>query len=261
MPLVVQSGLPVVSSYQNIDSRGANVFSTLDPQSYFMSAIVNQVLVPKGIKTVGLIWQDQVALVQAANGIRTALTSAGITLVADQGAPYTTTDLSAQLTKVLAANPAAIAIVPSVAVAGSLVVQLRQRNYKGLIFGGESLSLPAFRAAAGDAVAGVLFSAEWDPSIANAGAQTVIQEYKTAYPGQPAPDAFGMSAYAATMMLYGAIEAAGSTDKAKVLAQLTTMKTSGVLGSNLTFDPTTGFLNIPGIVVQITSSGTMHYQG
>ena len=164
----------------------------------------------------------------------------GITIVASEVYDKASTDLTAEVTKLKAANVEAIvnwSIVP----AQSIVIKnARQIGFTGPIFQSHGFGNIKYVQAAGAAAEGVIFPAgrllvaevlpDSNPQKA------VLVKYKNDYEKRYKEDAstFGGHAYDAFMILAKAIEKAGSTDKEKVRDAIETMR--GFVGTGGVFD-------------------------
>ena len=164
----------------------------------------------------------------------------GITIVASEVYDKSATDLTAEVTKLKAADVQAIlnwSIVP----AQSIVIKnARQIGFVGAIFQSHGFGNIKYVEAAGPAANGVIFPAgrllvanqlpDSNPQ------KPVLVKYKNDYETRYKETAstFGGHAYDAFMILVRAIGDAGSTDKEKVREKIETMR--GFIGTGGVFD-------------------------
>ena len=164
----------------------------------------------------------------------------GITIVASEVYDKTATDLTAEVTKLKAANAQALlnwSIVP----AQSIVIKnARQIGFVGPIFQSHGFGNIKYVEAAGPAAEGVIFPAGRllvaDQLPDSNPQKPVLVKYKNDYEKKYKEEAstFGGHAYDAFMILVTAIQKSGSTDKEKVRDTIETMR--GFVGTGGIFD-------------------------
>ena len=164
----------------------------------------------------------------------------GITIVANEVYDKTATDLTAEVTKLKAANAQALlnwSIVP----AQSIVIKnARQIGFVGPIFQSHGFGNIKYVEAAGPAAEGVIFPAGRllvaDQLPDSNPQKPVLVKYKNDYEKKYKEEAstFGGHAYDAFMILVTAIQKSGSTDKEKVRDTIETMR--GFVGTGGIFD-------------------------
>ena len=164
----------------------------------------------------------------------------GITIVASEVYDKTATDLTAEVTKLKAANAQALlnwSIVP----AQSIVIKnARQIGFVGPIFQSHGFGNIKYVEAAGPAAEGVIFPAGRllvaDQLPDSNPQKPVLVKYKNDYEKKYKEEAstFGGHAYDAFMILVTAIQKSGSTDKEKVRDTIETMR--GFIGTGGIFD-------------------------
>lgn len=124
-------------------------------------------------------------------------------------------DFTAQLTNIKSMNPDVIFAPGNFTESALVIKQARQLGIKTPIIGGDAWEAPEFIEIGGDAVEGVVFStffASEKPITAES--TKLIDAYKAEYNKEPAAvTALGYDAY---LIMYKAIEAAGSGDSAKI---------------------------------------------
>jgi branched-chain amino acid transport system substrate-binding protein len=215
------------------------VFKTPQKDSDAIQAIFNQMKKMK-ISRIGVL-SGNTGFGKAGKGqIEKLAPGNGITILASEVYDKASTDLTAEVTKLKAANVQAIvnwSIVP----AQSIVIKnARQIGFKGPIFQSHGFGNIKYVEAAGAAAEGVIFPAG---RLLVAGVlpdsnpqKAVLLKYKNDYEKKYKEEAstFGGHAYDAFMILAKAIEKAGSTDKEKVRDAIETMR--GFVGTGGVFD-------------------------
>ncbi|MGB5993976.1 MAG: ABC transporter substrate-binding protein [Candidatus Deferrimicrobiaceae bacterium] len=215
------------------------VFKTPQKDSDAIQVIFNQMKKMK-ISRIGVL-SGNTGFGKAGKGqIEKLAPGNGITILASEVYDKASTDLTAEVTKLKAANVQAIvnwSIVP----AQSIVIKnARQIGFKGPIFQSHGFGNIKYVEAAGVAAEGVIFPAG---RLLVAGVlpdsnpqKAVLLKYKNDYEKKYKEEAstFGGHAYDAFMILAKAIEKAGSTDKEKVRDAIETMR--GFVGTGGVFD-------------------------
>ncbi len=215
------------------------VFKTPQKDSDAIQAIFNQMKKMK-ISRIGVL-SGNTGFGKAGKGqIEKLAPENGITIVASEVYDKASTDLTAEVTKLKAANVEAIvnwSIVP----AQSIVIKnARQIGFAGPIFQSHGFGNIKYVEAAGAAAEGVIFPAGRllvaDVLPDSNPQKAVLVKYKNDYEKRYKEDAstFGGHAYDAFMILAKAIEKAGSTDKEKVRDAIESMK--GFVGTGGVFD-------------------------
>ena len=215
------------------------VFKTPQKDSDAIQAIFNQMKRMK-ITKIGVLSGNDGFGSAGKGQIEKLAPENGITIVANEVYDKASTDLTAEVTKLKAANVEAIvnwSIVP----AQSIVIKnARQIGFAGPIFQSHGFGNIKYVAAAGAAAEGVIFPAgrllvaevlpDSNPQ------KTVLLKYKKDYEAKYKEDAstFGGHAWDALMILAKAIEKAGSTDKEKVRDAIETMR--GFIGTGGVFN-------------------------
>jgi branched-chain amino acid transport system substrate-binding protein len=254
-PLLAKDGRPTIVQVSNLTGRGPNMFSDFPSTVDEQQAMVAKVLIPKGVKTLGMIWQDIPTFVTNVNTIKAELQGKGIQIVADQGGSATATDFGAQATAVMAAKPDAISIQCLPTVSGPLVVLLRQRGYKGLLVGQEAHGTTVFPKGAGASADGFIFPTRFEATMASTPeAKKFVADYQGKY--NVAPSQYGVFAWTSLHVFATAIEAANSTDRGKIIAQLTKLKFNTLFGPEpVQFDSQSAFLHLPVLILQYDAQG------
>jgi branched-chain amino acid transport system substrate-binding protein len=259
MQLFAKDGRPTI--FVQVTSLGSNrpknVFSMSPPTGPEVTQVVDQVLLPQHIKTVGLIWQVQPTLNNDISVAESELTAHNVKVVASQSTSLTATDFSSQISSVLAAHPDAIGIMAVGAPTGQMVSQIRAEGYKGLLFGQEGDAVPAFAQAAGKSAANFYYGCWWAPGTGPSPGQTFASAFTKQYPSLGLPGAVGLNAYDAVEIFVQAVKKAGSTNPAKVIQELSSVTFQDAMEENPVGFESTGFIQAQPEVVMVSASGVI----
>lgn len=259
MQLFARDGRPTI--FVQVTSLGStrpkNVFSMSPPTGPEVSQVVDQVLLPQHIKTVGLIWQVQPTLNNDISVAKSELTAHNVKVVASQSTSLTATDFSSQISAVLATHPDAIGIMAVGAPTGQMVSQIRSEGYKGLLFGQEGDAVPAFSQAAGKAAANFYYGCWWAPGTGPSAGESYATAFTKQYPSLGSPGAVGLNAYDAVEIFVQAVQKAGSTNPAKVTQELSAETFQDAMEANPVGFESTGFIQAQPEVVVVSASGTI----
>jgi branched-chain amino acid transport system substrate-binding protein len=139
-------------------------------------------------------------------------------------------DFNAQLTEIKSKNPD---VLFSPALIGSLEIIVKQARENGVnvpILGGDTYENPDFLNISGESANGCVFSTFFDAEGASsAEAEKFLAAYEAAHPGESpsAATALGWDAY---LMIYKAIESAGSADPLAIRDGIAATDFDGVTG-------------------------------
>ncbi|MGW8285473.1 MAG: ABC transporter substrate-binding protein [Candidatus Deferrimicrobiaceae bacterium] len=215
------------------------VFKTPQKDSDAVQAILNQMKRMK-ISKIGVLSGNTGFGKAGKAQIEKLAPENGIAIVANEVYDKTATDLTAEVTKLKAANAEALlnwSIVP----AQSIVIKnARQIGFVGPIFQSHGFGNIKYVEAAGPAAEGVIFPAGRllvaDQLPDSNPQKPVLVKYKNDYEKKYKEEAstFGGHAYDAFMILVTAIQKSGSTDKEKVRDAIENMR--GFIGTGGIFD-------------------------
>ncbi|GAP14769.1 amino acid/amide ABC transporter substrate-binding protein, HAAT family [Longilinea arvoryzae] len=140
-------------------------------------------------------------------------------------------DFTAQLGAVLAAKPDTIYAPGYFGDAALLVKQARELGFTGPIMGSDAWEAPELLSIAGDAANGVLISTHYHPDAdLSPASKPFVDEFKKKY--NENPSAFAALGYDAYMLVYSAIERAGSFDPTAIRDAIASTKDyPGVTGT------------------------------
>lgn len=235
-PLLAQQKVPTVFvSVTALKNRAPNVFSMDRPNGELQTYLVEKYLTTKNVKRLAIVWQEQPTLADNRTKLLAAARSAGMQVVADQGASLTTTDLSSQVASVIAAKPDAVSLDLLAQQAGTTLSALRAGGYTGLVVSQLGVVNPVLPKTAGDVVDGLVVPSFWAAGVDNAKSKEFVDGYAAEYPSSPTPNLFGMMAYDAVHVLATAAEKAGSTDRDAIQKQLDSATFDTGMNSSFTF--------------------------
>jgi len=159
----------------------------------------------------------------------------GGTVVAEQKFSSKDKDFRAQLTAIKAAAPEAIFVPGYYTEAGLIVQQARQLGITQPLFGGDGWEAPELIQIAGAALENTFYSTHFSLEAGDPKGQAFVKAYQAKYQGE-SPDAMAALGYDSAMVLFDAIQRAGSTDSAKIRDALATTKDFPCVTGKTTLD-------------------------
>jgi branched-chain amino acid transport system substrate-binding protein len=189
----------------------------------------------KGIKSLAIVNEGDAYSQNLAQLTQKAWTADGDTVPDFETVNKGEQDFSSVVTKITSVNPDAVFWTAYYADGGPFIKQLREGGYQGLIAVGDGSNSPdLFKLAGNDAAEGVIgFSnptAQFLPA-AKAFSDTYTKEF-----GNP-PGPYAPLTYDGMKLLAWAMNTAGSTDSAKVIATLKTADFKDTLSGPISFTP------------------------
>jgi branched-chain amino acid transport system substrate-binding protein len=257
MPFAAKYQKPVLFlQATDLSGRSSNVFSMSPSQAPMMTDMIDT-MPAKGVKSIGMIWDDAPFGQEDAAAAQSAAKAANIAVTTSTGVSLTATDFSAAELKTVQAKPDAIVLAALPNQSGLMANQIRALGYKGLLYGQQGDDDASFYKTAGAAAANnYQFYTFWDPAVASAAGQSLVTAYDAAYPSAGAPTVFAAIGWDAIQIIAEAVEKAGSTDSAKIINELNTATfTNTVLEPTLQFG-SDGFVKANGYLMQYHSDGT-----
>jgi branched-chain amino acid transport system substrate-binding protein len=242
-PIAQKGKLPYVAS-QSVTSGldplledGSYIFRLTAPQTYYQQPTVDY-LASKGVKTVALLAiSDGAANSEwAKETMPPLLEKAGMKVTDTITFPQAQTDFAALTTRLKQNAPDAVGMSTFQTQNSTIVAQLRQAGYKGVIFadtsfGGNSL------AGAGKLADGSVWTADFAPFMTEPdSAVTFIKDWTAAKHKDPLN--FNAEGYDSVWFAARAIKAAGTADREKVRAAMEALTKKGFDGAvgRITFD-------------------------
>lgn len=144
-------------------------------------------------------------------------------------------DFRAQLTAIKAANVQAVVVPGYYTEVGLIVAQARQLGINIPMFGGDGWEAPELIEIAGaENLANTFYSTHFSPEVKNPLIEKFVAAYKTKF-GQ-VPDAMAALGYDSAVVLFDAIQRAGSTEGSKIRDALAATKDYPCLTGKTTLD-------------------------
>lgn len=218
-PIAQENGIPVMgvtTSATGITAIGDFVFRGNLPEFILIPDMVAQVTAVAGLEDVAILYgDDDDFTITGYDQFVIALDDNGVNIVEEATFARGDVDFNPQLTRILAAEPDAIAVSALAAEGIQIIVQARALGYEGLILGGNGFNTPDVAAQAGADAEGLIIGASWNINGENnALSQRFVEMYEAAY-GIP-PDQFAVQAYTALWLFATAIRCQDSVDGAAI---------------------------------------------
>jgi branched-chain amino acid transport system substrate-binding protein len=161
-----------------------------------------------------------------------ALKKAGVNVVFDQAITPGQQDYTPTLTKVISSNPDAVYYTGYFTEAGLLVKQARQLGYRNTFMGGDATNDPTLLKTGGPAANDMVITTAPLAQFLS-GTESFVSAYEKQFGHGPGP--YSVYEYDAVQVVAKAIQAAGSTDSAKLIDSLRSTRHSGLTG-DISFD-------------------------
>ncbi len=256
-PVTNERKIPTVgtsTTAAGITDIGSYIFRTSLPESDVVPVTFKKAQA-RGMKTVALMYANDDAFSKSGYDVmKASADKLGITIVATETFGSKDTDFSAQLTKIKALKPDAIAISALVEPVSGVVLQARQLGIgkETQLIGGNGANSPKLGDIAGAAADGMIVGSPWfiaKPDETNA---KFVAAFKAKY--NKDPDQFAAQAYDCMFIVAQAIERAGAADSEKITAALAKTSFSGVMGP-FAFTPGRDPASAEGVVVLEMNGG------
>jgi branched-chain amino acid transport system substrate-binding protein len=201
------------------------IFMQLPPSELFLAGLIDMAS-RNELKTVALMIEDTLFPKSAAKGTIELAKKKGMGVVLREAYAKGTTDFSAILTKVKAANPDVLGIASSnlgdfIAVAR----QMKELDLNVKMFGNTG-AVAEFHEALGKTAEFSYGLSAWEPSLPNPGIKEFVEAYQSEFNRAPSFHAAG--AYAGCQLFMEAMRRAGSLDSEKLREQLLKLKTKTI---------------------------------
>jgi len=181
-----------------------------------------------GAKTIAVI-DDSTAYGQGlADAFEATAKAAKATIVAREHTTDKDTDFKAILTKIKGRKPDLIMFGGIDPQAGPMVKQMQELGIKAKFIGGDGIQTPNFIQLAGQAGEGAMASIPGLPKDQMPGGQQFMTKFKQKFNAEV--QLFAPMGYDAVMVFVDAMKRAGSTESAKILAELPKTQYQGVIG-------------------------------
>jgi branched-chain amino acid transport system substrate-binding protein len=230
-----EAGIPQISpgsTNPTFTERGLqNVFRTCGRDDQ-QSGIAAAAIIDKKLGTKVAVIDDKSTYGKGlADGVRAALKAKGMPEVVDDTVTQGDKDFSTLISKLKAANVDMIFYGGYFAEAGLLVRQAHEQGLAAHFMGGDGIAASEFASIAGPASNGVYMTFYPDPRN-NPGAAAIVKSFRDAH---YEPEGYTLYTYAALTAYAQAATRAGTTDGAKVSAELHKGTYDTVLGK-ISFD-------------------------
>jgi branched-chain amino acid transport system substrate-binding protein len=219
------------------------IFMLLSPAEVYLEGLIDMAT-RRGLKTVALIHEDTLSPKAIAQGALELAKKRGLSVVLVAAYPKGTTDFSAILTKVRAANPDVMAAATYFDDAVAITRQLKASDVNprmfGVTVGGD---LPKFYEVLGRSAEFVYGAAQWEPELVTLlragelipvarrypGAREFVESHRKEFPGADL-SYHTAQGYGACQVFVEAVKRAGSLDGEKVRAAILNMNLNTVYG-------------------------------
>jgi len=216
-----------ISSSSQLSTDGGDFFFRTCPADDLQAEVLSKWVFDSGAKRVAVVYTNNSWGKPLAEGFQKKFEALGGQVINTEGVQENTADFRTIIVKLKGMENLDAVVSPTYPKEGGVFV--RQAKELGLnvpLFGGDNWGSPEFRNIAGEAAEGVFYTAPSEntsPTFSE-----FAQRYKAKYGEEP--DVFGAYSYDAAMAIFKAIEAAGSTDAAKVRGALLKVSFDGVSG-------------------------------
>ncbi len=239
MPMVASSG-----SVTSIYKKGRRfVFMVSSPSEVYLEGFIDMAA-KRGLKTVALIHDDTIFAKAVAQGGLELAKKRGLSIVLAEAYPKGTTDFSAILTKVRAANPDVLAAGAPFEGTVAITRQLRELNVNPKMFavtvGGD---FPQFHQILGRGAEFVYGPSQWEAELVALragglipiarqypGSREFVESHRKEFPGADL-SYHSAAGYGGCQVLMEAIRRAGSLDREKVRDAILKMDLNTVFGA------------------------------
>lgn len=261
-PIAQQAGTPVVATFATntaVTEVGNYIFRAcfIDP---FQGKMAATYCWEKGYKTAGIMFNN-------ADAYSTGLTESFIECYEALGGKVVITreysgsdvkDYNVQLTDIVNEAPECLFFPNLLGELGLQIKEAREVGLKCPIVCGDSADTPEVGEVAGEAVKGVGYVSAFSSESTYPAAVEFVEAYKAQFPGE-LPNSNAELAYEATQMVFAAIKAAGSLDRAAVRDALDGIKDLDLPSGKMTMDPATRNPVKGGVVMEYDAEGVSHF--
>lgn len=231
-PIAQRAGLPLVTIYSGspgVVDAGNQIFRVTAPQATYHQ-IQSTYFAKQGVKRVAVIYNtDNGTLKNLAEEFYPAAAQRdGYEIVSSSGVSVKATDISAEMTGVLASKPDAVLMLVLSQQNTSVVTQLRRANFPGIIAAQPGIGTQALQTLGAEAD-GVVYPIDFSPATKSATGQAFAKAYTTRF--GKAPDTFAASGYDGASMVIEALKSAPSFDRETLNKALLDVSTRGFDGA------------------------------
>lgn len=181
-----------------------------------------------GAKNIAVI-DDSTAYGQGlANAFEAKATALGASIVAHEHTTDKDTDFTAILTAIKSKNPDLVFFGGIDTQAGPMAKQMAGLGIKAKLLGGDGMQTPNFLKLAGDAAEGAMASIPGLPKEKMPGGKAFLDKFKARFNAEV--ELFAPMGYDAVFVIVDAMKRAGSTEPARILAEMPKTQINGVIG-------------------------------
>ncbi|MCE9641979.1 MAG: amino acid ABC transporter substrate-binding protein [Betaproteobacteria bacterium] len=208
------------------------IFMVFTPAEAYLEGLVD-VAAKRGLKTIAVIYEDSIFHTAIAQGMIDLAKRRGLQVVVAEAYPVKTTDFSALLNKIKAANPDVVAATSYFNDAVAIVRQMKEAGVDprmaGVTAGGD---LPKFYEVLGKSAEFVYGASQWEPDLVKLraggvipiassypGAREFVEDHEKQFPGADMSYQ-SAAAFGGCQILLDSIRRAGSLDRDKVRAEI-----------------------------------------
>ncbi|MGI5242260.1 ABC transporter substrate-binding protein [Dactylosporangium sp. CA-139066] len=228
-PILAKAKQPTI--FNEAASNGVIAGPTIYRMTPVLSDYYNltlEYLKSKNVKTLAILTNsDQPSLQQMAQEAKDDAAKYGYTVVSSDVVVSTQTDVAATVSKIAAAKPDAVAALVQTGQNSTVVKQLSEAGYTGLITSSTSAGGGALKAA-GAAANGVVWATNYTYQQTGNGNEDFVKAFNAAYGTNPTN--WAATAYDAMFFAARSLAEAKSVDKAAVAAALQKVGTEGFTG-------------------------------
>ncbi|GAA3239878.1 ABC transporter substrate-binding protein [Pseudonocardia petroleophila] len=231
-PIAQRAGLPLVTIYSGspgVVDAGDQIFRVTAPQATYHQ-IQSTYFKEQGVKRVAIIYNSDNGTLKnlAESFYPEAAQRDGYEIVSSSGVSVQATDLSAEMTGVLASQPDAVLMLVLSQQNTSVVTQLRRADFPGIIAAQPGIGTQALEALGAEAD-GVVYPIDFSPATASETGKAFVDAYTARF--GDAPDTFAASGYDGASMVIEALNTATSFDRETLHQALLDVSTAGFDGA------------------------------
>ncbi|BAF60532.1 ABC-type branched-chain amino acid transport systems, periplasmic component [Pelotomaculum thermopropionicum SI] len=238
-PVADKAGVVIMgtsNTARGIGEIGPYVFRNSLPEDNIIPITVRKSKEKLGFNRVALLYSSNNDwAVSSAKTFEEALREQGVAIVETQTFADGDTNFQAQLTRVAAAKPEALAVSALYKEAALLLIQARQQGINLPVMGGNGFNDPELIKIAGEAAEGALVGSPWYAGKDDPAVRDFVEEYKKRY--HTVPNQFAAQSYDALGIMAEALKTEGAAaDRARFRDALAAIKDYRGVTGRFSFD-------------------------
>ncbi|BAF60461.1 ABC-type branched-chain amino acid transport systems, periplasmic component [Pelotomaculum thermopropionicum SI] len=238
-PVADKAGVVIMgtsNTARGIGEIGPYVFRNSLPEDNIIPITVRKSKEKLGFNRVALLYSSNNDwAVSSAKTFEEALREQGVAIVETQTFADGDTNFQAQLTRVAAAKPEALAVSALYKEAALLLIQARQQGINLPVMGGNGFNDPELIKIAGEAAEGALVGSPWFAGKDDPAVRDFVEEYKKRY--HTVPNQFAAQSYDALGIMAEALKTEGAAaDRARFRDALAAIKDYRGVTGRFSFD-------------------------